>query len=131
MVPFEKGWQKLFHREHERLYGYCLRDETLEVTSIRLKIQISRGKRGTFFEKTAINSLKDFKEADPLAFSFEYSDIIFKNGVINVPVVDRKDIPEEVYLTGPFLITDDFTTILITAGWQVSRLKGHLLAKKV
>ena len=131
MVPFEKGWQKLFHREHERLYGYCLMDETLEVTSIRLKIRISRRKRGTFFEKTGLDFLKGFKEADPKAFSFESSDIIFKNGAINVPVVDRKDIPEGVLLTGPFLITDDFTTILITAGWQVSRLKGHLLAKKV
>ncbi len=131
MVPFEKGWQKLFHREHERLYGYCLMDETLEVTSIRLKIRISRGKRGTFFEKTGLDFLKGFKEANPAVFSFESSDIIFKNGAINVPVVDRKDIPEGVLLTGPFLITDDFTTILITAGWQVSRLKGHLLAKKV
>ncbi len=129
MIPFKEGWQAFFHREHQRLYGYRLAIDPIEVTAIRLKLIIERNTKSVFSPAVPMKDIEQFERACPESFSCEFSGILLEKGPLKVPVIDRKDIPDEKLLRGPFLLSDDFTTILITDGWHAARINGHLLAR--
>ena len=130
MIPFDEKWQETFHREHKRLYGYSMPEAVVEITAIRVKIRLIKGKKEVFFKSIPIETIYSFKKDGAASYTSSSSKIVFESGVKEVPVVDKKDIPEGKLLSGPFIITDDFTTVLIVEGWQVARCSGHLVAIK-
>jgi len=131
MIPFERKWQDAFHKEHKRLYGYSMPQRVIEVTAVRTRLQVLQEKKNLSFSACLLHDISKLDKTDPASLSYEFSDIIFENKKKRVAVVNRDDLPSNKLVQGPFLITDDFTTILIKEGWAVARCKGHMIAMRV
>ncbi len=129
-VPFKDGWQEAFHKEHKRLYGYSISQGVIEVTAVRTRLQVIREREGPFSQESPADDIHLFNKANPDSIAFEFSDIIFEKGPKRVAVIDRDVMPAGTLLKGPFLIVDDFTTILILEGWSVAKCNSHLIAFK-
>ncbi len=130
MIPFENEWQRTFHKEHKRLYGYSMPQRAIEVTAIRTRLEILQKGKKTPLTYT-LNEISNLDGVDPVSLPHEFSDIIFENGKKKVAVVNRDDLPYNKLVQGPFLITDDFTTILVQEGWAMAGCNGHLIALRM
>ncbi len=127
-VRYGAGWEKDFHLQHKRLYGYCLYDTSIEITAIRSRLRLKRKLHEDTLtmedkENSTISSGKDL-------LCCQKAQIIFDDGLKELPVIYRKGIVKDCRLSGPILIIDDFTTILVPEGWNIAKLSGHLLARK-
>ncbi len=126
-VPFGNGWERDFHLIHERLYGYCMPELTIEITAIRSRLRLRRS-----VQPRAISSVNitEALPSAPNAREEQKAEILFEDGIKQLPVIYKKWAREKGCLSGPALIIDDFTTILIPEGWKTNWISGHLLAKK-
>jgi N-methylhydantoinase A len=135
-VPFDgKGtrWQKEFEESHKRLYGHIYSDRALEVTAVRLRIEVEPcheipsghgmdEKRAFVDEANAGKASEGLLDTDGFAKTALY----LSGRLRQVPVIPRERLAQGAFFTGPALILDEFTTILVPDGWQVHNLNGHL-----
>lgn len=95
---------KMFHENHEKIYGFNRESEELELINIRL---IGLGK----INKLATgNSDKQFKKnIEPISERLVH----FNDSFINTPVYNRGDLNSEITLEGPAVIEQMDSTIII------------------
>ncbi|RUM88403.1 MAG: hydantoinase/oxoprolinase family protein [Thermodesulfatator sp.] len=119
-------WEREFHRLHKRLYGYCMEEAPLEITAIRCRLRLSRkdNARDLHFQEHVDSGQENSRFHD-----CQEARIIFEDGLKTVPVIYKRQVKKDSCLSGPLLIIDDFTTVLVPEGWKVAEKKGHLLAQ--
>ena len=115
-VPYAEHFTESFHALHEQQFGYSLPDAPLEVVSIRCTVSLVRPKQA--MPRTAEQSSTE-PEPD------ELRQVIFEGGPQLVRVYSRRQLLGGHRLSGPALVVDDYTTILLPAHFHL--LVDHLL----
>lgn len=98
-----------FHTEHERNYGYCDRTQQIELVNFRLSAIGRRDKPDlgciTTPDKASFNPRSE-------------RSVYFKNrGFISCPIYFKDDIPVGQLFSGPAVIEQMDTTVMVTPGW--------------
>ncbi len=125
-IPWGATWRDDMHMAHERLYGYSMPDSGLEITAIRLMAVIKRP--GTAREP---HENRNGGAGMSPARQFDYSEVIFRDMTLNVPVVNWNDLKGMGCLEGPCLVTDRFTTITVPAGWSLAMKDNNMICNKI
>lgn len=101
---------EIFHDEHERNYGYCDRTQTVELVNFRLSAIGCREKPRLECKVCAKNA--DFAPR-------ERRDVYFRrHGFIDCPIYAKDDLPVGRPFTGPAVVEQMDTTVVITPGWR-------------
>lgn len=103
-IPYEKDFIELFHREHEHNFGYRLQNAALELVSIQCSVKINRKKQALPRQKKGTP-----RKIKPLLEQPVY----FEHSPVKTPVFKRGDMETGATLTGPALVVDNYTTILL------------------
>ncbi len=100
--------EERFHREHQRLYGYALREHPTEIVSLRVEALAKTHKP----ELPQPSRHKHIKERGrrPVHFANE--------GVRECPIFARESLPANAQFTGPAIVEGRESTVLVPAGWQ-------------
>ena len=109
-----------FHREHQRTYGYAIRDERVELVAFKLR---ARGRRPNAVEVP----WRDLADTRPVPRSDR--SVYFGAGLghLRTPVVGRADLGEAPS-AGPLVVEEYDSTVLVPPGWTAQRTPlGFLL----
>jgi len=117
-IPYEKNFIELFHQTHEHNYGYRLQDTPLELISIQCSLKLNRKKKALPRQK---------KTAHPKIRPLCEQPIYFEHTPVDVPVFKRADMAAGLTLSGPALIVDNYTTILLPASFSLAVDEFHNL----
>ncbi len=104
-VPYEDNFKELFHQAHEFAFGYRIDDAPLELVSIQCTMRMTK-------QKMDLPKSMAIGKGAPVAETTTKID--FQDSTIKVPVFARTAILPGQQVTGPALVVDDYTTILIT-----------------
>ena len=110
--------QERFHQQHEQRFSYANRDEVVEMVTVRLDAigQLA---------KLRVNEAADVVTGGTTSQRRVYLD----GAWCTVPVWRRNAIGSNTAILGPAIIEEDYTTLLLAAGWTLRRLaQGHLVA---
>jgi N-methylhydantoinase A len=102
-----------FHREHERTYGYAIREERVELVAFKLR---ARGQRADALE-VPWRHLADTRTVRRTDRS-----VYFGAGVghVRTAVIGRADLGEAPS-AGPFIIEEYDSTVVVPPGWCAQR----------
>jgi N-methylhydantoinase A len=122
-IPHGKNFIELFHQAHEHNFGYRLEEKPLELVSIQCTVRIPRKKIPLPRSEAAQSNT-----ASPIMDTL----IHFETGDATVPVYGRKSFSAGQKITGPALVVDDYTTVLLTEDFslQVDTLLNLILEEK-
>ncbi|MBU0910513.1 MAG: hydantoinase/oxoprolinase family protein [Proteobacteria bacterium] len=115
-VPYDDHFTESFHGLHEQQFGYSLPDAPLEVVSIRCTVSLVRPKQSL---PQAVEQSSTQPESDG------HRQVIFEGGPQLVKIYSRRHLMSGHRLSGPVLIVDDYTTILVPAHFHLT--VDHLL----
>lgn len=112
----------LFHREHERLYGFSSRDERVRVSTIRLSVSLP---------EPALTDAAP--QASPPAPGARRHRRVFSRGEWHEALFRRRDsLAPGDRLEGPLIVEQDDTTVWILPGWQCHvEADGNLLLHRI
>ena len=119
-IPYEKNFIELFHQIHEHNFGYRLQETPLELVSIQCSLKINRKKDALPRQsKAAYKKIKPFHEQP----------IYFEHTPVRVPVFNRAHMPAGLSVSGPVLVVDNYTTILLPASFalEVDELQNLII----
>jgi N-methylhydantoinase A len=102
-----------FHAEHERTYGYAIRDERVELVAFKLR---ARGHRANPIE-VPWGHLVDTR---PIALSDRSVYFGAAIGHVGTPVIGRADIADKPQ-AGPLIIEEYDSTVVVPPGWTAHR----------
>ncbi len=102
-----------FHREHERTYGYAIRDERVELVAFKLR---ARGNRANPVD-VPWRSL-----ADTRAVPRSDRSVYFGAGIghARTPVIGRADLGGQA-AAGPLVVEEYDSTVVVPPGWTARR----------
>lgn len=101
---------RIFHTEHERSYGYCDPSQKVELVNFRLSAIGHRDKPELTIDVS--NAPKELKPQ-------EERDVYFNHhGFIRCPIYCKDDMPVEHLFSGPAVIEQMDTTVVVTPGWD-------------
>jgi len=123
-IPFENNFEELFHRLHEHSFGYRLDDAPLELVSIQSKVIVKR----------QIPVLPRYKKTpSKVQKHLHEKPVYFERVPIKVPVYNRSDIAVGSNLTGPALVVDNYTTIMLPESFflEVDELHNLIISEKL
>ena len=100
-----------FHREHEKDYGYCFKDATVEVVSLRV-IGHSHSR------KLEWQPLPQAQDSDTRqAFLYERTTCFDDGQRLPTPRYDRSKLRAGQYIEGPAMLMQHDSTSLVPPGW--------------
>lgn len=100
-----------FHREHEKDYGYCFKNATVEVVSLRV-IGHSQSR------KLEWQPLPDAQDSDTRqAFLYERTTCFDDGQRLPTPRYDRSKLRAGQYIEGPAMLMQHDSTSLVPPGW--------------
>lgn len=110
-----------FHDSHEVLYAYSERDDAVEIVTVRA-IAV-----GELDKPESRHELPMPRNADSA-----HRQIVMNGRPTDMPVYRREALRQsKTPLTGPFIVEEDYTVLIIESGWQVSLLdRGDLLCER-
>ncbi|RST77189.1 hydantoinase/oxoprolinase family protein [Siminovitchia acidinfaciens] len=120
----KKEVEKLFHDEHERLYGYNLEGHEIEVINVRLSC------RGSFaeFEPKKLETVNGAEGIDPKNYREVYDPVLKE--FINTPVFDGDRMKAGTSVQGPAIIELTTTTIVVPSQFNITMEKyGNFLMR--
>lgn len=109
-VPFCSDFARHFHQAHARSFGYCLEDAPLELVSIRCTVRVMQ-------ERQPLPREELTAEKQPSASALTV--VQLESGAREVAVYPRRALQPGHDLTGPALVVDDYTTVLVGEGWRL------------
>ena len=112
-----------FHRTHQQRFAHAAPEDAVEIVTIRA---VGIGLLGS----TGITPVHSKKTSEPLA---QVRCIYLADKDCEVRCVRRDELdPQNKPITGPLIIEEDYTVLLIEAGWQINALNdGDLLCEKI
>ena len=102
-----------FHREHERTYGYAIRDERVELVAFKVR---ARGARADAVE-VPWRSLADTRAVPRTDRSVFFGSAI---GHLQTPVIGRAHLGEQP-AAGPLVVEEYDSTVVVPPGWSARR----------
>ena len=113
--------QERFHRQHEQRYSYANRHEVVEMVTLRLDAV-------GLLAKAPV----DVAPAPAMGTAALQRPVYLDGAWIDVPVWRRSAVGADAAIMGPAIIEEDYTTLLLAAGWTLRRgLHGHLVADRM
>ncbi|MBW2522346.1 MAG: hypothetical protein JRD64_06535, partial [Deltaproteobacteria bacterium] len=109
-VPYGEDFQEHFHRVHEHNFGYRLDNTPLELISIQSSVMVRRPQRPLPRAK---------KKARCKAVPYTEQELFFGENPVRVPVFDRAEMVAGATLSGPALVADNYTTVLLPASFSL------------
>jgi N-methylhydantoinase A len=109
-VPYGEDFQEHFHRVHEHNFGYRLDNTPLELISIQSSVMVRRPQRPLPRAK---------KKARCKAVPYTEQELFFGENPIRVPVFDRAEMVAGAILSGPALVADNYTTVLLPESFSL------------
>jgi N-methylhydantoinase A len=106
IVPFTENMNEAFHEAHEKRYGYRNNEKGIEIVNIRVKV-IGEIDKPQFVKQT-----KSFDEIEDAAW-LGRTDCIFDGLKILTDVVDREKLRYGNRFTGPAIVIEYSSTIVI------------------
>jgi len=121
-IPYTENFIELFHQAHEHNFGYRLEEKPLELVSIQCSIRIKKKKISL-----PRNTATRVGAAVPVSNTLVH----FETGSREIAVFERKTLSAGRKVSGPALIVDDYTTILLSEDFtlQVDTLLNLILEK--
>jgi len=108
-VPFDARFRERFHEMHQRLYGYSLPVNPLEVVAVRVRLF------------TEAPSLELPRLSGGSLAPAERAQVILDDGKqVKVPVYLWDDLPGEAEFTGPCLVVGPYSTVWVEPDWRVN-----------
>jgi N-methylhydantoinase A len=102
-----------FHIEHERTYGYAIRDERVELVAFKLR---ARGSRAQAVEVP----WRNLADSRPVARNDRGVYFGADIGDVRTPVIGRADLDERA-AAGPLVIEEYDSTVVVPPGWAAHR----------
>ena len=109
VIPFEKDFIELFHKEHERLYGYCDKKREVEVVNIRLR---AIGE----IEKPQFEEIKKGDRKIESSAVLGEKDIIFGGKSVKTKIIDRDKLLANNVIDFPAVVVEYSSTTVIPPG---------------
>ncbi|MFX0198215.1 MAG: hydantoinase/oxoprolinase family protein [Candidatus Hodarchaeota archaeon] len=97
----------LFHHTHKWKYGHFNKDEDVQIMNYRLSAMAMQ--KDYFVPKYEIKKS---------VFKPEKGEIYLNGESLHCEIIDRSILSENVFFSGPILITEDTSTTLIPPGWK-------------
>jgi len=107
-----RGSVEAFHAAHAQRYGYDRRAAPVEVVAARVWGTIKRAEPPLAFAAGEGTVAEAWQGTQPIWFTAE--------ALQEVPIYDRAALPASTYLSGPVLLIQYDTTILVPPGWTVT-----------
>ncbi len=117
LTDFEDMLARFIER-YRRVFGFYRDDMVVETATLRVSIMDDE----EFFPEFTLEK-KDATSAGPVS----YQSLFTEKGWISVPVYRRDALSEGMMITGPSLIVDDFTTIVVEEGFVAEALSSGLI----
>ncbi|MGM0605638.1 MAG: hydantoinase/oxoprolinase family protein, partial [Halobacteriota archaeon] len=93
---------RAFHRKHERIYGYAIEDEPVEIVTLRANSRV----------RTA--PLSDSLDVDAEASTIDRRDVYFADrGFVQTDVYRREQLPPGTSVTGPAIVEEHGCTSIL------------------
>jgi N-methylhydantoinase A len=102
-----------FHVEHERTYGYAIRDERVELVAFKLR---ARGHRANPVEVP----WRHLVDSRPIARSDRSVYFGAAIGHVDTPVIGRADLGDKL-TAGPLIVEEYDSTVVVPPGWTAHR----------
>ena len=110
-IPCAGDFRMSFHRAHEQSFGYCLPETPLELVSVRCTVQMHQPRQ-------LLPRCGETAAAPPEPQG--QTCIRLGEGESRVPVFERAALRPGHRLAGPALVADDYTTVLLPAGFKLA-----------
>jgi len=110
-------WVNAFHQAHERQYGYR-RHNAVEAVTLRVRVE-APGETIPISE-TPATAIRGKRPA-------RLSSVLVEGGRLEVPVLERSELPRGEVLDGPVIITEYSATTWCPQGWQIRQDSWDLL----
>ncbi|MEW6428551.1 MAG: hydantoinase/oxoprolinase family protein [Thermodesulfobacteriota bacterium] len=123
-IPWSAAVEEEFHREHEHLFGYRQNGAELEVVSLRIRARLVREPIALPRNNTPATRPPRPASRRPVAFA--------DGSRREIPVFRRSELRFGHQLTGPALIDDDYTTVLVGREFslRIDGLENMVLERK-
>lgn len=113
-IPFTRDFMEKFHKEHQKLYGYYLKNSLLEIVRIRV--------RGLGIEKKPNLrriEVDDYIKIDKPKYEKKQK-AIFGGEEYNIPIYKREILPINTLIKGPAIIKGYGSTTLVSPKFVAS-----------
>jgi N-methylhydantoinase A len=107
--------KELFHRRHEQLYTYCERDNLPELVNVEVTV----AGRARVAEPSMISSRSASPRARPETHTHRPAYFEEYGGFADVPVYDGRAFAPGQLVTGPAVVEEPTTTIVVFPGWRL------------
>ncbi|CUS40586.1 5-oxoprolinase [hydrothermal vent metagenome] len=113
-----------FLQQHRQLFGFIKENTAIIADAIQLECQVA----GVTLE-SSVTAKNTAIKSKPIINHF--ADILVGGELARVPIVATSDLPNGYEASGPMLLTDANSTIMVEQGWQLRVLNsGALLIEK-
>jgi N-methylhydantoinase A len=109
-VEFQENFVERFHELHAYTYGHRMDDIGLEVTSIQSVVKLIRPKGALPHSSTA---------GSTVVRPTDRRQVQLADGKMDVGVFQRHTLRAGHVLTGPAMVADDYSTVLLTEGYEL------------
>jgi len=109
-IPYTENFIELFHQAHAQNFGYSLPGSPLELVSIQCSITVRRRR-----QPLPRQGLASGKEIHPIAEKYVYLEEKHEK----VPMFSRSDMLPGQNISGPALVIDNYTTIMVPSSFEL------------
>jgi N-methylhydantoinase A len=102
-----------FHREHERTYGYAIRDERVELVAFKLRARVHRPDAVDVPWRSLVDTRPVRRGERAVYFGRGL-------GEVRTPVIGRAELAE-MPAAGPFIVEEYDSTVVVPPGWTARR----------
>jgi len=110
-IPYTPDFMEAFHKRHHHLFGHHHLDKGIEITTLRVTFKVQT-------ETPEIRQLR-IGQYRPSEAPLKKQEVTFLEGKRYIPVFIRDGLVPGIRITGPALIVDNFSTILLTEGFDL------------
>ncbi len=111
-IPWTSGLEAAFHQAHHRLFGYAMHTAPLEVVGVRCRVRVQHPHPGLPPAGAATGAEPEPAGRRPVVFAARRRTIL--------PVYQRRDLRHGHRFSGPALVEDQHTTILVAHDFQAT-----------
>ncbi|HXZ39280.1 MAG TPA: hypothetical protein VEG68_00970, partial [Terriglobales bacterium] len=108
-IPYTRGLHNVFHREHERRYGYSYAKREIELVTLRLRSSMKSAHAESASARVDLG-------ARPVTGSMERVPVLFHARKLPTTIYDRDSLRPGKKLTGPAIVTEYSATTVVPVG---------------
>ncbi|MDY6842914.1 MAG: hydantoinase/oxoprolinase family protein [Thermodesulfobacteriota bacterium] len=110
-IPYTSNFIEVFHKRHHHLFGHYFQDKRFEITTLRVTFKVQS-------EIPEIRQLEE-KTVTPEEVLIQEHNVTFIEEEKRIPVFSWEKLGCGFKITGPALIVDRFSTVLLTEAFEL------------